>query len=384
MKVKIGYNGFELGPVRPPSEARSLILRVTRNCPWNRCKFCSLYKGEKFSLRPVEDIVKDIDDIKHYVDLITDGISKGKGNTIQQIAAADPTPNQNDMLAMRMAFNWVRSGMESIFLQDANTLIVKPDHLVEILSHIKKSFPGVKRITSYARSKTVARIRDNDLRRIAAAGLNRIHIGMESGSDRVLKLVDKGVDKQGHIVAGRKVKRAGIELSLYCMPGLGGEELSQENALETADAINQIDPEFIRIRTLAIPEEIELHKEVQARRFRALDDIKCVEELLLFIESLQGITSTIKSDHILNLLQEVEGRLPDEKETITKPIKRFLAMPEDKQILYMVGRRSGIFSKLDDITDPHLLPHAEQAIIANRITSDNVDVFTAEMMKRFI
>ncbi|MCB1869791.1 MAG: radical SAM protein [Gammaproteobacteria bacterium] len=384
MRAATEYDGFELGPIRPPSEAGSLILRVTRNCPWNRCKFCSLYKGEKFSLRAVKDVIKDIDSIKHYAGMILESISKKERNGLQRIAENIPTDDQGCILALQTAINWIRGGMESVFLQDANTMIVKPDDLVEILNHLKQTFPGIRRITSYARSRTLLRIKDRDMRRIFDAGLNRIHVGMESGSDRVLKLVDKGIDKKGQVIAGQKVKRAGIELSLYYMPGLGGEGLSRENALETADAVNQIDPEYIRIRSLAIPVEIALNKEVQEGRFKPLGDRETAEELLLFIENLEGIHSSLKSDHILNLLQEVEGQLPEEKELIKEPINRFLSMSESEQLLFMVGRRAGIFSKLDDLADPYLSSDAEAVLAAHRVTTDNVDDFTAAMKRRFI
>lgn len=384
MKQIKEYQGFELGPIRPPSEANSLILRVTRNCSWNRCKFCSLYKEEKFSLRPVEDVVKDIDCIKNCVELIAESASQKSGIGMREINRTLSTQDQAGMMAFQTALHWIRGGMESVFLQDANTMIVNPDDLVKILNHIKKTFPSVKRITSYARSKTLTRIKNEEMERIADAGLNRIHIGMESGSNEVLKLVDKGVDKEGHIIAGQKVKRAGIELSVYYMPGLGGAQFSRENALETADAINQIDPEFIRIRSLAIPVQVELYGEVQAGRFRQLGDRETVEELLLFLTHLKGIGSIVKSDHILNLLQEVEGRLPKEKEKMIMPIKRFLAMPEEEQLLFVVGRRTGIFTNLNDISDAYLSTHAEKAVVANKVTSDNVEEFAAKMMRRFI
>jgi len=384
MKIAAAYNGFELGPIRPPSEAGSLILRITRNCPWNRCTFCGLYKGEKFSLRPVEDVIRDIDSVKQYVDRITESMSNPNGVGVQRIARMLSIQNQGDMLALQTAYNWIRGGMESVFLQDANAMIVKPDNLLSILNHIKTTFPGIQRITSYARSKTLTRIKDNDMKRFADAGLNRIHVGMESGSNSVLQRVDKGIDKEGHILAGKKVKRAGIELSVYYMPGLGGADFTTENALESADAVNQIDPEFIRIRTLAVAQHIELYKEVQSGKFKPLGDREVAEELLLFIEHLSGIHSTLKSDHILNLLQEVEGSLPDEKEQMVQPLRRFLTLPENQQILFMVGRRTGIFTKLDEISDAFLSARAEQAIAANRVTPDNVDKFTAEMMTRFI
>ncbi len=373
------YQGFELGPIRPPSEARSLMLRITRNCPWNQCTFCGLYKGESFSVRPTADVLKDIETIRRDVDTIQ---RLGSDPSTLSALFANCSPSEGD--ALHSAYNWLRNGMTSIFLQDANTLVVKPDDLVTILNQVRATFPQVHRITSYARSHTIARISEADLARLAQAGLTRIHIGMESASDQVLESVKKGVDKQTHILAGQKVKRAGIELSEYVMPGLGGEALSRENALETADALNQINPDFIRIRTLGVPERVELHKELLSGAFTLPGDVQLAEELLLLIEHLDGITSTIKSDHILNLFQEAEGRLPEEKEQIMAPFRKFLALPPAEQLLYRVGRRTGILSSLHDLEDPSLRAHAEQARLSHGVTPETIDAFTTEMMKRFI
>jgi hypothetical protein len=378
------YHGFELGPIRPPSEAQSLMLRITRNCPWNKCKFCGLYKGEKFSIRSVDHIIKDIDTIRHYVDEIDKIMQQPGGGNQRDLFALQTGQPEIEQMALHTALNWVRGGMRSIFLQDANSMIIKPDDLVEILNYVRRVFPQVERITSYARSHSVAKISDEDMARIAAAGLNRIHIGMESAAAEVLEFVKKGVDKQTHIVAGKKVKAAGIELSEYFMPGLGGAQFSRQNALETADAINQINPDFIRIRTLAIPELVELYKDVQSGDFTRIGDLEIVEELLLFLDSLNGVDSRVKSDHILNLFQEIEGRLPHDREPMTAPIRRFLAMPAEEQLLYRVGRRTGIFSRLEDLYDPELVGHAEKARTTYRVNLDNVDAFTVEMMKRFI
>jgi len=384
MKTCEEYEGFELGPIRPPSEAKSLMLRITRNCPWNSCTFCGLYKGQKFSIRPVSHIIKDIDVIRYYVDEIQKIMAQSDGAAHRQYMNLMAGQPESDRMALHAALIWVQGGMQSIFLQDANTLIIKPDDLVEILKHVQKAFPQVERITSYARSHTIARISDDDMARFAAAGLNRIHIGMESACDEVLDFVKKGVDKKTHIIAGQKVKRAGIELSEYFMPGLGGVTLSRENALETADALNQINPDFIRIRTLGLPENVELYKDFQSGSFIKPGDLPMAEELLLLLDNLNGITSTVKSDHILNLFQEVEGRLPEDKERMTAPLRAFLAMPPEEQLIYMVGRRTGIFSKLEDLHDSELRNHAEKARTAHQVTLDNVDDFTLEMMKRFI
>ena len=384
MKKNEIYEGFELGPIRPPSEAHSLLLRITRNCPWNKCKFCGLYKGKRFSIRPVSHIKQDIDRVRNHIDRIHAVVQKspiGKNPNISALLAETPRTEQ---MVFQVAHNWFRGGMKSIFLQDANSLIIKPDDLVEILNHIRDRFPQVERITSYARSHTIARINDEDMARFASAGLNRIHIGMESAADGVLDFVKKGVDKQTHIKAGQRVKQAGIELSEYFMPGLGGRENSRANALETADAVNRINPDFIRIRTLAVPDSSDLATDVREGRFTKLNDVETAQELLLFLENLEGITSTLKSDHILNLFQEVEGVLPQDKSAMIAPIKKFLAMPPEKQMLYRVGRRTGIFSNLNDLNHPDLVRNAEAAGLGYGVTPDTVDEFTDKMIKQFI
>jgi hypothetical protein len=192
------------------------------------------------------------------------------------------------------------------------------------------------------------------------------------------------VDKNTHILAGRKVKSAGIELSEYFMPGLGGATYSRENALDTADALNQINPDFIRIRTLALPESVELYKDYRSGTFIRLGDMQMAEELLLLLDNLHNINSTVKSDHILNLFQEVEGRLPADHKRMTAPIRTFLTMEPEEQLLYMVGRRTGIFSRLTDLDDPELRQHAEKARKAHQVGLDNIDAFNLEMMQQFI
>jgi radical SAM superfamily enzyme YgiQ (UPF0313 family) len=378
------YKGFEIGPIRPPSEAESLLLRVTRNCPWNKCTFCGLYKGERFSIRPVSHVIRDIDLVKRFSDEIQSVLrlpDAQKGEALNDLQ--DPL-DENEWMAFHSVKNWVQGGMKSIFLQDANSLIMKPEDLVTVLEYLVKSFPQVERITSYARSSSIARISDDDMIRIAKAGLNRIHIGMESASDEVLDFVKKGINKETHIIAGQKVKLAGIELSEYFMPGLGGERLSRANALETADALNRINPDFIRIRTLVIPEGTELYNDWQIGRIKQMGEVETTRELLLFLQALEGIDSTVKSDHIINLFEEVQGRLPEDRDRMIAPIETFLAMDSQTQVIYIAGRRFGLFRRLDDMNDPARLKRAENTCEAYDLTANNVDHFTAEIVKRYI
>ncbi len=383
-KKKEEYGGFEQGPIRPPSEAYSLLIRVTRNCPWNRCTFCPVYKDARFSIRPVEHVIEDIDTVAKHVESLRRNMDQsGRIDRGDLGGLSDEVP-RGESAAFNAAVQWFSGGMRSIFIQDANSLVIPPADLIRILEHLKNRFHWTERITSYARSRTIARIKDEDLASMAMAGLNRIHIGLESGSDKVLKMVRKGVSKETHVKAGQKVKNAGMELSEYVMPGLGGKKLSSEHARETADALNQIDPDFIRLRTLAIPDIVPLFKEWESGAFEKCTDVEMAKEILLFVESLHGIRCKIKSDHILNLFEEVEGDLPQDKEKITDVLKSFLALPPKQQCLYQAGRRLGVFRRLSDMESPRRLARVEQACQEHGITPENVDNVIDELMKRFI
>lgn len=376
------YTGFEQGPIRPPSEALSLLIRVTRNCPWNRCTFCPVYKGASFSLRPVNHVIQDIDTVHRFVSLLKER-NNGLSSTaeLQSLTRGLTGPER---MAMSAALNWLREGMKSVFLQDANSLIIKPHDLIAILKHLRYRFPQIERITSYARSHTICRIKDDKLQEMAEAGLNRIHIGMESGSDEVLKMVKKGATKKDHIEAGLKVKKATMELSEYVMPGLGGRELSEVHALETADALNQINADFIRLRSLAIPNHVELYQHYEEGSFLKLTDTETAQELSLFLENLNNITSTVKSDHILNLFEEIEGQFPDDKAHMLDIVNRYLKLSPHDKMLFQVGRRTGYCRKIEDIHNPSVSLKIESLCEQFGITEDTVDKAIDELMKKFI
>lgn len=378
------YQGFEQGPIRPPSEAYSLLIRVTRNCPWNRCSFCTIYKASQFSLRPVAHVMEDIDRVHRYITGFLQDTDNVQSIPHERVTAVANEILPRDSAALQAAYHWAGSGMQSIFLQDANSLILKAEALIQILRHLKKCFPWVERITSYGRSHTIARMKDDDLSAMREAGLNRIHIGLESGSDAVLKMISKGVDQATHIKAGLKIKKAGMELSEYVMPGLGGKALSAEHAIETAHALNEIHPDFIRLRSLTVPNRSDLNRALAAGAFQKCTEIETAEEILRFIEHLNGITSTVKSDHILNLFQDLEGTLPGDKPAMTGMIKTFLALPSLDQCFFIVGRRMGIMSQLSDLQRPRRYQKVQDTCAQLGITPKNMDVFIDEMTKRFV
>lgn len=384
MKTIVPYSCFEQGPIRPPSEAESLLVRVTRNCPWNHCTFCGLYKDSKFSLRPVDHVFRDIDTVRFYVDTIEGARKSGATLSQREISMLSPNGGKCDLQAFHAASNFVVNGMESIFIQDGNSLVIKPDDIIQILLHLKEAFPEVRRVTSYARSHTIARISDENLCRMASAGLNRIHIGMESGSNNVLKLVKKGVAKATQIVAGQKAKRAGIELSEYVMPGLGGKALTRENAMETADALNKINPDFIRLRTIALPVAAPLTEQFKQGAFDKMGEVDTAKELLLLLENLNGISSTIRSDHVLNLFPEVDGVLPDDKEEMMQPILDFIGLAPYEQMIFCIGRRTHSMARFSDLNNPVLRNHALKICSELNVNTTNFDQIIDSIMQRFI
>lgn len=299
---------FEQGPIRPPSEAGSLLVRVSRNCPWNRCAFCPVYKGRKFSLRSVDEVLADLD-------------------------------------AMREFYG---PGVRTVFLQDANPLLTKPDDLVRIIEGIRERFPRVERITAYARSHTLARRKVEDLRRIRQAGLNRIHVGMESGCDRVLELISKGTTRDEQIRGGQRAKQAGFDLSEYVMPGLGGRALSDAHADDSASALVAIQPDFVRLRTTAVIPRTPL-AELQARgAFVPLSEVELIEEIRRFLGGLRGLHTRLESDHILNLLGELRGDLPADLDDLIGLCDRFLELPKPVQQRFILARRMGWMGRLAD------------------------------------
>lgn len=336
-RISFDNKNFNIGPIRPPSEARSLLLQVTRACTWNRCKFCDLYRGMRFDYASLDEMKANIDLIAHYRDMI------------ENRQAFDKTDKSFDLQGYHMVYNWLAAGGESAFLQDANTLVLKPDYLVELLEYLREKLPELKRVTSYGRADSLAKISREDFRRLKNAGLDRIHSGYESGSDKVLDLINKGTSQAMQIEGGRKAVEAGIELSIYFMPGLGGKDLSSENAIETAKVINAVNPQFVRLRTTVVKEGTDLWDMKEAGLYAPASDLGKVQEILLMLENIQGANGILKSDHIINLLYEVEGSLDTDLEAMRKFIKDFLGLPDRDIKRYQLAKRSGRVFFLDEM-----------------------------------
>ncbi len=379
---------FEQGPIRPPNESKSLLLRITRNCPWNQCLFCPVYKKKKFSLRKVEEVKQDIQTAKNVADEIKDlSWRLGYGGEV-------PSPVINHIFqgahyseSYRSIAIWLHYGTGACFLQDADNLIMKTADLVEILRFLKDRFPEIARVTTYSRSRTIVRKSIESLKAIREAGLDRIHVGLESGYDALLKFMKKGVTGRQHIDAGQKVLMAGMELSEYMMPGLGGQGMWKEHAVETAKVLNAINPHFIRIRSLRIPNRVPLAKFKHDGSFKMQTDDMLAGELKLFIENLNGITSTVTSDHIMNLLEEVTGRLPNDKQKMLHVIKKYQDLPDYERIIYRIGRRGGAYHSTDDLARDIVMREKIETILREILTEkgeQGIDHFVSELVDRYV
>jgi radical SAM superfamily enzyme YgiQ (UPF0313 family) len=379
---KLGH-AFELGPIRPPSEAHSLLIRATRNCPWNRCQFCPVYKGSKFELRPVDQIMRDIG----AVESISEGVKEvardtGYGDKVREVAAALSDQPQYGPCVCHVA-SWISTGGKTAFLQDSNTLIMRTPDLVQVITFLRQTFPSLNRVTTYARSHTAARKSLAELKELKDAGLDRIHIGLETGYDVLLAYMDKGCTAENHIEGGKKVKKAGISLCEYVMPGLGGKKMSQEHARETARVLNEIDPDYVRLRSLHVSPAIPLWAKLRHGDFEMQTEEEVAKEIAVFIENLD-VTSYLKSDHILNLLMEVEGKMPEDKGKCLNVINSFLSLPGEERLNFKVGRRAGLYNRLADLSDSYRHDRIEQAIEHFRRRGSDVDEEILRLKNSFI
>lgn len=379
---------FEQGPIRPPNEARSLLLRITRNCPWNQCLFCPVYKNRKFSLRTVEEIKEDIRTAKDIAnDISSLSLELGEGGECNDRVISHIFNNPGYSDSYRSLSAWLYYGTGACFLQDADNLVMKTSDLVEVLKFLKEKFPEITRITTYSRSRTAVRKSVESLKQIKEAGLDRIHIGLETGFDPLLKFMKKGVTALKHIEAGQKIIEAGMELSEYVMPGLGGQEMWREHALETARVLNQINPHFIRLRSLRVPSRIPLYEKLKDGSFTMQTDDMLAEEIKLFIETLNGITSTVTSDHIMNLLEEVSGKFPEDKKRMLEVIRKYRDLPESDRLIYRIGRRGGAYGSTDDLKrDPETYEKIKNLLMEAKVKGgiQGVEKFITEMVDSYI
>jgi radical SAM superfamily enzyme YgiQ (UPF0313 family) len=285
------------GPIyRPPSEADSLLIQATVGCPHNRCTFCMVYKnGPRYRVRPVNEVEEDI------------------------------------IEARRVYGSHVRT----LFLPAGNTIAMKTEDLAKICRFARATFSSLERITVYGSSQFIHKKGAKQLEQLARAGLGRIHVGLESGDDIVLKRIRKGTNAQQQIEAGRWLMAAGIELSLYAILGIGGQERTCEHAEETARVINEIGPDFVRLRTFVPKINTPLLEDVMAGRFQMLSPHGVLMEARTLLERLT-ITTTLTSDHYTNYI-DLHGSLPHDKPELLGKISRALERDESEFRPFFVG-----------------------------------------------
>ncbi len=278
------FASYDPPPYRPPSEASSLLLRVTRGCPWNQCTFCSMYKSLRFEKRPVEEVLRDID-------------------TLREFSGA---------------------GAPTVFIGDSNSLVLETKTLVEILKHLYGVFPSVQRVTSYARARTLSKKSMEELKAIRQAGLTRLHIGLETGDPELLESIKKGATPEQMAEGALRAEEAGFEVSLYVLAGIGGEKKWEQHAEGTATALNQIDPHFIRIRTYVPTPVSPLWDKVEEGSFELASAETILKEQRRLIEHLE-VHSEYLSDHVSNYVP-VYGRLPRDQASMLQTIDHALAI----------------------------------------------------------
>jgi radical SAM superfamily enzyme YgiQ (UPF0313 family) len=330
------YVPFEQGPIRPVDEADSLLIRTTRGCPWNRCTFCSLYDNMKFSLRSVPEIKKDILAAKEYF-------------------SGHP--------------------FETCFLQDGDSFVMQTEDLIDVLKTLKTVFPSLKQISSYGRAQTMIKKSLSAIKDIFEAGLNKLYCGMESGSLQVLERIKKGITPTSIIKSAHMAKQAGMNTTQFIIMGLGGTELSEIHAIETARVLNEINPNHIRILTIGVKPGSGLHLQMQNKEFTLPSETQIISEQRLMLENLEGITSHYANHHSVDLLLEVRGQLPDDKERLLNILYQFLSLTEKDQINFILGRRLGYYHKLSDQKDQLKCQFVEKQVKKIRLSGSIEEVF---------
>jgi len=285
------------GPIyRPPSEADSLLIQATIGCPHNRCNFCMVYKnGPKYRVRPVAEIKQDMVEAK-----------KIYGPRVR-----------------------------TMFLPAGNTIAMNTQDLADVCCFARTTFPCLERITVYGSSQFIHRKGPDKLRQLAEAGLGRIHVGLESGDDVILRYICKGTNAGQQIEAGRWLMDAGIELSLYVILGIGGRERTYDHARETARVINEIAPDFVRLRTFVPKINTPILDDVLAGRFKMLTPYGILREAGVLIEGITAKTS-LTSDHYTNYIN-LHGRLPQDRPRLLKEINHALEWKESDFRPFFIG-----------------------------------------------
>lgn len=269
---------YEGSVYRPPSEAKSYILQVTLGCSHNKCTFCSMYKDKTFRVRSIDEIFEDLKLARDYY-----------------------------------------SKIERIFLADGDALVLKTETLIKIFREIERLFPECKRIGIYANPGDLLRKPVLDLLKLKNLGLGIIYLGIESGSNLVLEKVRKGFTKEEIIKSGKKAKEAGIPLSVTLISGLGGKNHWEKHALESAEVVNSINPEYVSLLTLLLEDDTELYDTYKKGNFEILSPEEIAVETKLFLENTELKNCIFRSNHASNYIP-LKGTLSQDKEKLIKEI----------------------------------------------------------------
>lgn len=278
------FDDYDTPVYRPPSEADSFILRVTRGCAHNHCTYCNMYRGVKFEKLSDEQIMRQI----------------------------------------AIAYSVDREGVRKVFLADGDALVLETERLLKILNTLKKYFPNLEKVASYAAPGDILRKSVDELRQLREAGLQLLYYGMESGDSQTLKDIRKGVNGDQSIEVGRKVKEAGMQLSIMIILGIAGVPGSERHALATAHAINEIKPDFLSALSLMLYRGSELKDQFERGEFQPLPPYGLMEELKMIVEHLdlpETENMIFRSNHVSNYIR-LAANLPKEKDLLLEDIQR--------------------------------------------------------------
>ncbi|NTW77913.1 MAG: radical SAM protein [Syntrophaceae bacterium] len=343
---------FESGPMGAIGEYASLMLRVNRNCPWNRCLFCPVYKNERFSSRSVEELKQDIDAVRRTYDLIMNmaahcGLTSellyeviGRNPQVYGAVGTQPSPEQQTARGcLSRTANWIFNGARRVFLQDADALAMKISDLVEVLDYLKHAFPTIDTITCYARSKSCARRSVEELIALKNAGLNWCFIGVESGCDAVLEYMKKGVTSREHIEAGRKLSLAGINVAAFVMPGLAGyrQSRAKTHIADTVFVLNEMQPKEIRVRSLAVLQQAPLYRLWKSGEFIAPTEDSLVEEMRELLEGIK-VKCTIETLQMTNPVISLQGPIGVKRKSALKQLDAYQALTPNRRARFNLQR----------------------------------------------
>ncbi len=283
---------YEGALYRPPSEAYSLIVQATIGCTHNKCTFCTMYKNDKFRMRTTEEIIEDLK------------IGRERNKRVNRI-----------------------------FIADGDALVIKNSKLEEILIFIKENFPECKRIGIYGSPKAILSKTDEELKRLKELGIGIVYLGVESGSEKILKAINKGVTIDEMIEAGKKVAKSGIKLSITLISGMGGKKNSHEHAIESAKIINEINPDYIGLLTLMIQEGAPIYDDIRSGKFQLLTPKEVLLETKTMVENINIDNCIFRSNHASNYIS-LRGTLAGDKELILSQIDEGLKMSglEEKEL----------------------------------------------------